>query len=35
MLRHHGLNVVHEESEDNYGLPRTLTVETLENLQYL
>ncbi|KAG1736637.1 uncharacterized protein EDB91DRAFT_1141898 [Suillus paluster] len=35
MLRHHGLNVVHEESEDNYGLPRTLTMETLENLQYL
>lgn len=35
MIRHHGLNVVHEESEDNYGLPRTLTVETLENLQYL
>jgi len=35
MLKHHGLNVVHEETEDNYGLPRTLTVETLENLQYL
>ncbi|KAG2130867.1 hypothetical protein DEU56DRAFT_981991 [Suillus clintonianus] len=35
MIRHHGLNVVHEESEDNYGLPRTLTAETLENLQYL
>ncbi|KAG1836030.1 hypothetical protein DFJ58DRAFT_191501 [Suillus subalutaceus] len=35
MIRHHGLNVVHEESEDNYGLPRMLTVETLENLQYL
>ncbi|KAG2140498.1 uncharacterized protein EDB93DRAFT_1241857 [Suillus bovinus] len=35
MLRHHGLNVVHEESEDDYGLPRTLTVETLENLQYM
>ncbi|KAG1814722.1 uncharacterized protein BJ212DRAFT_1361725 [Suillus subaureus] len=35
MVRHHGLNVVHEESEDNYGLPRMLTVETLENLQYL
>ncbi|OAX35889.1 hypothetical protein K503DRAFT_827545 [Rhizopogon vinicolor AM-OR11-026] len=35
MIRHHGLNVVHKESEDNYGLPRTLTVETLENLQYL
>jgi len=35
MLRHHGLNVVREESEDNYGLPRMVTVETLENLQYL
>ncbi|KAG2070593.1 hypothetical protein BDR04DRAFT_1198344 [Suillus decipiens] len=35
MVRHHGLNVVHEESEDNYGLPRMLTIETLEDLQYL
>ncbi|KAG2357359.1 hypothetical protein BDR07DRAFT_1420585 [Suillus spraguei] len=35
MVRHHGLNVVHKESEDNYGLPRMLTIETLENLQYL
>ncbi|KAH7923390.1 hypothetical protein BV22DRAFT_1196761 [Leucogyrophana mollusca] len=35
MLRYHGLNIVHEESEDDYGLPRTLTLETLENIQYL
>ncbi|EGN97169.1 hypothetical protein SERLA73DRAFT_183808 [Serpula lacrymans var. lacrymans S7.3] len=35
MLRHHGLNVIHQESEDDYGLPRTLTLETLENEQYL
>ncbi|KAH7905721.1 hypothetical protein BJ138DRAFT_1130340 [Hygrophoropsis aurantiaca] len=35
MVRHHGLNVVHEESEDDYGLPRTLTLDTLENIQYL
>ncbi|KAG2097939.1 uncharacterized protein F5147DRAFT_714496 [Suillus discolor] len=31
MFRRHGLNVVHEESEDDYSLSRTLTVETLEN----
>jgi len=35
MARHHGLNVIHQESEDDYGLPRTLTVDTLKNEQYL
>ncbi|KAJ7709612.1 hypothetical protein B0H17DRAFT_915317 [Mycena rosella] len=31
----YGLNVIHKESEDDYGLPRTLTLETLQNEQYL
>jgi hypothetical protein len=35
MARHHGLNVIHQESGDDYGLPRTLTVDTLKNEQYL
>ncbi|EIW75984.1 hypothetical protein CONPUDRAFT_93215 [Coniophora puteana RWD-64-598 SS2] len=33
--RQHGLNVVHEQSEEDYGLPRTLKLDTLENIQYL
>lgn len=33
--RPHGLNVVHEESEEDFGLPKVLTEETLESLQYL
>ena len=35
MDRHHGLNIVHEESEEDFGLPKVLTEETLESLQYL
>jgi hypothetical protein len=35
MDRHHGLNIVHEECEDDFGLPKVLTEETLESLQYL
>lgn len=35
MVRVHGLNVIHEESEEDYGLPRTLTLDTLKNEQYL
>lgn len=35
MERHHGLNVIHEESEEDFGLPKVLTEETLESLQYL
>jgi len=35
MERPHGLNVVHEESEEDFGLPKVLTEETLESLQYL
>ncbi|KAJ6597201.1 hypothetical protein DFH09DRAFT_113905 [Mycena vulgaris] len=31
----YGLNVIHKESEEDYGLPRTLTLETLQNEQYL
>jgi hypothetical protein len=35
MLRRYGLNVVHQESEDDYGLPRNLTMDTLKNEQYM
>ncbi|KAI6026427.1 hypothetical protein BKA83DRAFT_4243292 [Pisolithus microcarpus] len=31
----HGLNVVHQESEDDFGLPKHLSLDTLESLQYL
>ncbi|KAF8121514.1 hypothetical protein EV363DRAFT_907034 [Boletus edulis] len=31
----HGLNIVHEESEEDFGLPKLLTEETLESLQYM
>lgn len=34
-LHHQGLHVVNEDAEDDYGLPRTLTIETLEDEQYL
>lgn len=32
---HHGLNILRQEEEADYGLPRTLTIETLEDEQYL
>lgn len=32
---HQGLNVLRNEVEDDYGLPRTLTIDTLEDEQYL
>jgi len=35
MARRHGLNVIHQESDDDFGLPRTLTMDTLRNEQYL
>ena len=35
MERRHGLNVVHEESEEDFGLPKVLTEDTLESLQYM
>lgn len=31
----HGLNVVRQEADDEYGLPKTMTIDTLENEQYL
>ncbi|KAL0581273.1 hypothetical protein V5O48_000756 [Marasmius crinis-equi] len=35
MLKYHGLNVVSRDDEHDYGLPRTLTPDTLENEQYM
>ena len=35
MERRHGLYIVHEESEEDFGLPKVLTEETLESLQYM
>lgn len=35
MLKFHGFDVIHKESEEDYGLPRSLTLETLQNEQYL
>lgn len=35
MVQTHGLNVVSQTAEEDYGLPRTMTIETLENEQYL
>ncbi|KDR73069.1 hypothetical protein GALMADRAFT_270443 [Galerina marginata CBS 339.88] len=35
LLRYHGLNIVHEDAEEDYGLPRKLSVETLKDEQYL
>lgn len=31
----HGLNVIRQEADDDYGLPRTMTIDTLANEQYL
>ncbi|KAL0959307.1 hypothetical protein HGRIS_014571 [Hohenbuehelia grisea] len=35
MERSHGLNIIHDDSEEDYGLPRTLTLQTLQNPQYI
>ncbi|KAF5356418.1 hypothetical protein D9758_009464 [Tetrapyrgos nigripes] len=35
LLKYHGLNVIHREAEEDYGLPRNLTKETLQNEQYM
>ena len=35
MERRHGLYIVHEESEEDFGLPKVLTEGTLESLQYV
>lgn len=31
----YGLNIIQHHAEDDFGLPRTLTKETLENEQYM
>ncbi|KAF8067019.1 hypothetical protein FPV67DRAFT_1769133 [Lyophyllum atratum] len=35
MEQAHGLDIIHKESEEDYGLPRTLTLDTLRNEQYM
>ncbi|KAF8629340.1 hypothetical protein AX15_003501 [Amanita polypyramis BW_CC] len=35
MLRFDGLEVIHKESQDDYGLPKQLTMDTLKNEQYM
>ncbi|KIP04314.1 hypothetical protein PHLGIDRAFT_493842 [Phlebiopsis gigantea 11061_1 CR5-6] len=35
MQNSHGLNVIRHEADDDYGLPRTMTIDTLANEQYL
>jgi len=35
MLQYHGLNVIHKDADEDYGLPRTLTLDTLKNEQYM
>ncbi|EKM60249.1 uncharacterized protein PHACADRAFT_246113 [Phanerochaete carnosa HHB-10118-sp] len=35
MENSHGLNVIRGEADDDYGLPRTMTIDTLANEQYL
>jgi hypothetical protein len=35
ILYHHGLNVMRHEDDDDYGLPRTMSMDVLENEQYM
>ncbi|KAI0697464.1 hypothetical protein BC835DRAFT_1504792 [Cytidiella melzeri] len=35
MQNQHGLNVIRHEADDDYGLPRTMTLDTLANEQYM
>jgi hypothetical protein len=35
MLKYHGLDIIHKEAEEDYGLPRSLTLDTLQDEQYL
>lgn len=35
MSIYQGLDVIQKEAEEDYGLPRTLNLETLQNEQYL
>ncbi|KAI0292339.1 hypothetical protein B0F90DRAFT_1811958 [Multifurca ochricompacta] len=32
---HHGLNIIRNEADDDYGLPRTMSIDVLENEQYM
>lgn len=35
IVHQNGFNVVQDEEESDYGLPKVLTIDTLENEQYL
>jgi hypothetical protein len=35
ILYHHGLNVMRHEDDDDYGLPRTMSMDVLEDEQYM
>ena len=35
LLQYHGLNVIHKEAGEDYGLPRSMTFDVLKNEQYL
>jgi hypothetical protein len=35
ILYHHGLNVMRHEDDDDYGLPRTMSMNVLKNEQYM
>ena len=35
MVYTHGLNIIRHEADDDYGLPRMMTMDTLENEQYM
>lgn len=35
MMKYHGLNVIHQDSEEDYGLPRLLTLDTMKDEQYM
>ncbi len=35
MLRFQGLEVIHKECQDDYGLPQQMTLDTLKDEQYM
>jgi hypothetical protein len=35
MLKYHGLDVIHRDAEEDYGLPRTLSMDVLRDEEYL
>jgi Aromatic acid exporter family member 2 len=35
IIYHHGLNVMRHEDDDDYGLPRTMSMDVLEDEQYM